>query len=334
MIHQANLSVESQWQKDFKQSFTRPEDLLNFLDLPPENFEQDIKARSLFNMRVPKFFAGLMKKGDQNDPLFLQVMPSHQEFIEKAGFTSDPLQEHEAKIPGLLHKYKSRVLLMFKTGCAINCRYCFRREFPYSDNAVNKQKLLDALDYIGQRNEINEVILSGGDPLMADDSSIEWFIKECEKIAHIKRLRIHSRLPVVLPNRITETFIDLLAKSSLQTILVFHINHKNEISPQLTQKVSLLKKANITVLNQAVLLKNVNDSIQSQVELSESLFEADILPYYLHLLDKVKGASHFDIAETKVREIYSGMLAELPGFLVPKLVREVGGETSKTPVLP
>ena len=334
MIQQASLSVESQWQKELKQSFTRPEELLNYLGLNPEHFAEDSKARTLFNMRVPKHFVDLMTKEDPRDPLLLQVLPSKNEFVEVPEFVSDPLVEHEAKKPGLLHKYKSRVLLMFKTGCAVNCRYCFRRHFPYADNAVNKSKLVEALEYIASQPEVNEVILSGGDPLMADDKTILWFVRECEKLPQLKRLRIHTRLPVVLPTRLTEELKQTLATSKLKTIMVLHVNHANEISKELSFACRNLKLAGITLLNQAVMLKDVNDSVETQVELAEALFESDILPYYLHLFDKVKGASHFYISDQQAKQIYSEMLARLPGFLVPKLVREIGGETSKTPVLP
>lgn len=334
MIQQASLSVESQWQKELKQSFTRPEELLTFLNLDPQQYEQDSKARKLFNMRVPRHFAKLMNKSDPNDPLLLQVLPSKQEFVEEIGFIADPLQEHEAKKPGLLHKYQSRVLLMFKTGCAVNCRYCFRRHFPYADNSINKQKLEEALRYIASEPEINEVILSGGDPLMADDKTVEWFLRECEKLTQLKRFRIHTRLPVVLPSRLTNRLIEVLANSPLKAIVVLHINHKNEISNELSLACHAMKLAGITVLNQAVLLKGINDHVDHQVELSEALFDSDILPYYLHLFDKVKGASHFYTSDLEAGEIYQQMLARLPGFLVPKLVREIGGETSKTPVLP
>lgn len=334
MIQQASLSVESQWQKELKQSFTKPEDLLRFLNLDPEHYQQDVKARKLFNMRVPKHFASLMQKSQPNDPLLLQVLPSKLEFVEEFGFVTDPLLEHDAKQPGLLHKYKSRVLVMFKTGCAVNCRYCFRRHFPYADNSVNKSKLLEVLAYLKGHEEINEVILSGGDPLMADDKAITWFVNECEQIPQLKRLRIHTRLPVVLPNRMTTELKQTLSNSRLQTVIVLHINHQNELSVQLKEACHEFKLAGITLLNQAVLLKGINDTCAEQVALSEALFDSHILPYYLHLFDKVKGASHFYLDDQKAKQIYSEMLAELPGFLVPKLVREIGGETSKTPVLP
>jgi L-lysine 2,3-aminomutase len=334
MIQQAERSVESQWQKELQQSFSDPADLLTFLELEPEKFSLDVAARKLFPVRVPKFFAELMTKKNPNDPLLLQVMPSQREFQKVEGYIADPLLEQKNTKPGLLHKYRSRVLIIFKGGCAVNCRYCFRRHFPYADNQVNKSQLLEHLEYIRQHQELNEVILSGGDPLMANDQHIDWFIHQLESIKHIKRLRFHTRLPVVLPNRITTTFVELLARTRFSCSVVFHINHKTEVSESLVKKCQLMRSKGIHLFNQAVLLKGVNDSIDAQVDLSEHLFDADILPYYLHLFDKVDGAAHFDVNEQEAKRIYRGMLTALPGFLVPKLVREIGGETSKTPVLP
>ncbi|MBU2882621.1 EF-P beta-lysylation protein EpmB [Psychrosphaera sp. B3R10] len=334
MIHQAERSVESLWQKELKQSFSDPLALLNFLSLDPLDFAADIDARKLFPMRVPRFFAELMQKNNPTDPLLLQVLPRKSEFKQVDGFTSDPLLEQNNSTPGLLHKYRSRVLIIFKSGCAVNCRYCFRRDFPYEENQVNKQQLLQHLAYIESHPEINEVILSGGDPLMAKDEHIAWFVEQLELIKHIKRLRLHTRLPVVMPNRITEKLIAILSKTRLKSSIVFHINHQNEISDMLAGKCHQLRIQGIHLFNQAVILKGINNTIKQQVELSERLYDVDILPYYLHLLDKVVGAAHFDVPEDEVKQIYRGMLAELPGFLVPKLVREIGGETSKTPVLP
>ncbi len=337
MIQQANLSVESQWQKELKESFTRLEDLLHFLQIDSLTMAEDSRARDLFSMRVPKPFARLMTPNNEHDPLLLQVLPSRNEFLESADFVADPLDEHDSKQPGLLHKYQSRVLIMFKTGCAVNCRYCFRRHFPYADNSVNKKQLLEHIEYLKHHPEVNEVILSGGDPLMAKDDALLWFINELQHITHIKRLRIHTRLPVVIPSRITHDLVNILSNAAtnhFKVLMVLHINHANEISDALKNGVTRLKQANVTILNQAVFLNGVNDSVAAQVALSEQLFEADILPYYLHLFDKVKGAVHFDVHEERVKYIYQGMLKALPGFLVPKLVREIGGEVSKTPISP
>lgn len=294
--------------------------------------ENDIKARSLFPVRVPLPFIKKIRHGDANDPLLLQVMPRHQEFLTKSGFNKDPLLEQDNNQPGLLHKYKSRVLVMFKTGCAVNCRYCFRRHFPYQENQLNKRSLIDALSYIKADKNINEVILSGGDPLMAKDDAISWFLDELEQIPQIKRMRIHSRLPVVIPARITEQLCERLAKSPLKVIFVNHINHANEIDSDFKNAMNMLKQANVLLLNQAVILKDVNDTVDAQINLSEALFDANVLPYYLHLLDKVEGASHFDIDEAQAIKIMAELLEALPGFLVPKLVREIGGQKSKTPI--
>lgn len=221
---------------------------------------------------------------------------------------------------------------MFKTGCAVNCRYCFRRHFPYQENQLNKRSLLDALSYIKSDNNINEVILSGGDPLMAKDDAISWFLDELEQLPQIKRMRIHTRLPVVIPARITDELCERLARSPLKIVFVNHINHANEIDDDFKAAMQKLKQVGVVLFNQAVILKDVNDTTAAQVNLSEALFDADVLPYYLHLLDKVEGASHFDISEEQAIKIMAELLEALPGFLVPKLVREIGGEKSKTPI--
>ena len=332
MIQRNEANLHKNWQKELANVVTCPKVLLEMVGLSSQVHENDIKARSLFPVRVPLPFIKKIRHGDANDPLLLQVMPRHQEFLTKSGFNKDPLLEQDNNQPGLLHKYKSRVLVMFKTGCAVNCRYCFRRHFPYQENQLNKRSLIDALSYIKSDKNINEVILSGGDPLMAKDDAISWFLDELEQIPQIKRMRIHSRLPVVIPARITEQLCERLAKSPLKIIFVNHINHANEIDNDFKNAMKMLKKADVLLLNQAVILKDVNDSVDAQIHLSEALFDADVLPYYLHLLDKVEGASHFDIDEQQAIKIQAELLKALPGFLVPKLVREIGGQKSKTPI--
>lgn len=332
MIQRNEANLHKNWQKELANVITCPKVLLEMVGLSSQVHENDIKARSLFPVRVPVPFIKKMRYGDANDPLLLQVMPRHQEFIEKTGFNKDPLEEQNNSQPGLLHKYKSRVLVMFKTGCAVNCRYCFRRHFPYQENQLNKRSLLDALEYIKADSNINEVILSGGDPLMAKDDAVSWFMDELEQLPQIKRMRIHSRLPVVIPARITDELCARFAQSPLKIVFINHINHANEIDDDFKAAMQKLKKAGVTLFNQAVILKDVNDSSSAQIALSEALFDADILPYYLFLLDKVAGASHFDIDESQAREIMAEMLNALPGFLVPKLVREIGGQKSKTPI--
>ncbi|MCG7551871.1 EF-P beta-lysylation protein EpmB [Pseudoalteromonas sp. Of11M-6] len=332
MIQINEVNLQTNWQKELANVVTDPQELLNILGLHDQFDARDFAAKRLFPMRVPHPFIAKMRHGDRHDPLLLQVLPVHQEYLTEAGFSKDPLEEQDAPVPGLLHKYRSRVLLMLKTGCAVNCRYCFRRHFPYQDNQVNKRTLEPVFDYLRAHHEINEVILSGGDPLMAKDDMIAWVLKQLEAIPQIKRLRIHSRLPVVIPARVTEELCQRLANSHLKVILVNHINHANEIDDTFKAAMQKLKQANVTLLNQAVLLKGINNDVAAQAQLSEALFDADILPYYLHLLDKVEGASHFDVEEREAKAIMAELLEVLPGFLVPKLVREIGGQPSKTPI--
>ncbi len=325
-------SVEQNWLKQLANGISDPVKLLQMLDLAPENYTQDIAARRLFAQRVPLSFVQRMEKGNPADPLLLQVLPSRNEFTLQAGYSEDPLLEQHNEIPGLLHKYQNRALLIVKGGCAVNCRYCFRRHFPYQDNKGNKFAWQRSLQYVAEHTELNELILSGGDPLMAKDEELQWLIEQVADIPHIKRLRIHSRLPVVIPARITDTLCTLLAQSRLQVIMVTHINHSHEINTELTTALSKLRQNGITLLNQSVLLKGVNDSVAAQVNLSEALFDAGVLPYYLHVLDKVQGAAHFFVSDERAREIMAGLVQQVSGYLVPKLTREIGGRPSKTPL--
>ncbi|APE04875.1 MAG: EF-P beta-lysylation protein EpmB [Alteromonas sp.] len=332
IIPKKAISVEHNWQKDLSNSFTDPVKLIHHLNLDAEKYHQHAKARRLFPMRVPQHFVELMEKGNPNDPLLLQVMPLSDEFLTSPDYSEDPLDEHDTAGKGLLHKYDSRVLLMVRTGCAVNCRYCFRRHFPYAENAVNKSQWKDALSYIASDSSINEVIFSGGDPLMAKDEHLAWLASEIAAIDHVKRLRIHTRLPVVLPNRLCQEFEDWFTALPLQTVLVLHANHEKEISFELEEALNRLRRKGVTLLNQSVLLKGINDSADAICELSERLFAAGVLPYYLHVLDKVQGASHFFVSDDDGRAIMKEAIKRLPGFLVPKLVREIGGQPGKTPI--
>lgn len=327
-----HLCDENSWQKDLRQVITDPKELLSLLNINANEYSQHFKARKLFPVRVPLPFIKRINKGDINDPLLRQVMPLSSEFVITDGFVTDPLQEHDTAVEGLLHKYKNRVLMIVKSGCAVNCRYCFRRHFPYQENSPNKQRWQQALQYIAEHEEITEVIFSGGDPLMASDEHLAWLVTQIEAIAHIKRLRIHTRLPVVIPNRITHDLINLLSKSRLKVTMVLHINHGNEIDSDFDRALEPLRAARIPLFNQSVLLKGVNDSAETLIALSEKMFDIGIIPYYLHLLDAVQGAAHFDVTEQEAIKIVKKMLATLPGFLMPKLVREIAGEANKTPI--
>jgi len=318
------------WLEILANAVSDPEMLLRMLNLPVNDFAKDIQARRLFPMRVPLPFVQKMEKGNPQDPLFLQVMTAQQEFLAEKGFSKDPLDEQQAAAPNILHKYHNRLLLMVKGGCAINCRYCFRRHFPYNQNKGNKANWLKALDYIAENPQIEEIIWSGGDPLMAKDHEIDWLIKQLEKIPYLQRLRIHTRLPVVIPQRITDELCQILAQSRFQTVLVTHINHANEIDGIFADAMNKLKAIGVTLLNQSVLLKQINDNANTLKSLNEKLFSVGILPYYLHLLDKVEGASHFYISDESAGQIYQDLQKISSGYLVPKLAREIAHEPNKT----
>jgi len=336
IIPKKTQSVETHWQKELANSFTTLESLLQYLQIDTQSLPIAIghhnKARQLFPMRVPKPFANLMTLGNWHDPLLQQVLPQHAEFLEKDGFVTDPLGEQDNKQKGLIHKYKSRVLVLVRTACAVNCRYCFRRHFPYQDNHLQQSDYSHLIDYIKNDASLNEVIFSGGDPLMAKDQHLAKLSESINAIAHIKRLRIHTRLPVVIPSRINTEFMQWISALTIKPIIVLHINHANEISEKLIEKCELLREAGVTLLNQSVLLKGINDSADALEDLSERLFEANILPYYLHMFDPVKGASHFDVSKHEASEIMAKLIKRLPGFLVPKLVKEIAGQPGKTPI--
>ncbi|MFJ5472266.1 EF-P beta-lysylation protein EpmB [Pectobacterium carotovorum] len=335
MAHIVTLNIPSRedWLQQLADVITDPDELLQLLALNDHaKLRQGSDARRLFALRVPRAFAARMQKGNPDDPLLLQVLTAREEFIATPGFTHDPLDEQHSVVPGLLHKYHNRALLLVKGGCAVNCRYCFRRHFPYQDNQGNKANWRQALDYIRQHPELDEIIFSGGDPLMAKDHELDWLITELEHIPHLKRLRIHSRLPVVIPARITDALCDRLSRSSLQVLLVTHINHPQEIDPDLTQSMARLRRAGVTLLNQSVLLRGVNDNAETLAQLSNALFDAGILPYYLHVLDKVQGAAHFLVDDNEARVLVKALLKKVSGYLVPRLAREIGGEASKTPL--
>lgn len=328
------LYQEQNWQSQLSDLITDPLELLETLKLSPDQLLSGaILASEQFRLRVPRAFIGKMKVGDPFDPLLLQVLPHHLELEEHEGYVTDPLDEEAANhLPGVLHKYQSRFLLTLTGACAVHCRYCFRRHFPYQENLPKNDDWLNIKKYLNLQTKINEVILSGGDPLTLSNRKLALWIQRLESIEHIKILRIHSRVPVVIPNRIDDELVSLLKNSRLRVILVIHSNHAAELDDFTCLKLSQLIEQNILVFNQAVLLKNVNDSAETLINLSHRLFEARILPYYLHVLDKVKGAHHFDLNSGRVDQIYQDVLAGLPGYLVPKLVREIAGEKNKTPL--
>ncbi|MBP6352559.1 MAG: EF-P beta-lysylation protein EpmB [Acinetobacter sp.] len=328
------LHQEKNWQSQLSDLITDPSELLHVLELSSEQLLSGaIMASEQFKLRVPRAFVRKMQVGNPLDPLLLQVLPHHLELEEHPEFVTDPLGEEAAnQMPGVLHKYQSRFLLTLTGACAIHCRYCFRRHFPYQENLPKNEDWLKIKHYIEQNPSINEVILSGGDPLTLSNRKLALWIERLSSLDQIKIVRIHSRVPIVIPNRIDEEFISILKNSRLRIIVVVHSNHASELDDYTCSKLLQLSLHHITVLNQAVLLKGVNDSAQSLTELSYRLFEARVMPYYLHVLDKVKGAQHFDLRSSQIDQIYNDVLASLPGYLVPKLVREIAGEKNKTPL--
>jgi EF-P beta-lysylation protein EpmB len=328
------LKPQQSWNQQLKQAIRTLPELLEAVDLELSELNQRQQACADFPLLVPRSFVERMEKGNPNDPLLLQVLPQAQENLEAEGFIKDPLAEKHSNLSkGLIHKYNSRVLLIMSSGCAVNCRYCFRRHFPYSENRTGDDDWQNILQYLAADNSIEEVIFSGGDPLMMNDQQLAQRIADLEQIPHIERLRIHTRLPVVIPERITEQLTQLLSDTRFITIMVLHINHANELKQVLQPQLRALLQAGVMLLNQAVLLKGVNDTFAAQQALSKALISLNITPYYLHLLDKVQGAQHFAIADDEAIKIYKQMLNNLSGYLLPKLVREESGKGSKTPVI-
>ncbi len=332
MIPQSQADVIfADWQDELSHAVKNPALLLQMLGL--EDRLQAINAESLknFPLRVTQSYINKMRYGDPQDPLLRQVFPLIDENIEVEGFSADPVGDHLAiSSPGILHKYQGRALLLTTGACAIHCRYCFRRHFPYSESNPLASQWQQSLASLQKDHSIREVIFSGGDPLALTDAKLAAMVEDLQKIPHIKRLRIHTRLPLVLPKRINKSLLSWASKSSLRVVMVIHANHANEIDAETADALSLLRDAGCELLNQAVLLRGVNDDAERLIALSEKLSEVQVLPYYLHLLDKVQGASHFDVDEAKGIALTAEMRRELPGYLVPRLVREQQGEASKT----
>lgn len=328
------LYREQNWKSQLSDLITDPKELLQCLNLSETQLLSGaILACDSFKLRVPRAFVKKIRLCDPLDPLLLQVLPHHLELEEHAGFVTDPLGEEQANhLPGVLHKYESRFLLTLTGACAVHCRYCFRRHFPYQENLPKNKDWINIQHYIESHPQINEIILSGGDPLTLSNQKLAIWIERLASLTQIKTLRIHTRVPIVIPERLDNELLSLLKNSRMSIVVVVHSNHANELDSFTIHQLKKLNHINITVLNQSVLLKGVNDSAEVLSELSQRLFDARIMPYYLHVLDKVKGAQHFDLKHSAIEHIYTELLAMLPGYLVPKLVREIAGEKNKTPL--
>jgi EF-P beta-lysylation protein EpmB len=324
---------EPAWKQELAEAYRHAGELLAALGVNPEAIPDLDTAAPGFRMLVPRAFAALMTPDDPRDPLLRQVLPLGAERLSVAGFSRDPVGDAFAdRGQGLLRKYAGRALLIVTGGCAVHCRYCFRRHFPYAALGETPDRTAVAMASIAADPEISEVILSGGDPLMLDDDRLGALLEQLHEIPHLKRLRIHSRLPVVLPSRVTDTLCRCLASARLATILVIHANHPSELGAQAEDALQRLRRADLTLLNQSVLLRGVNDTAPTLGALSERLFECGVLPYYLHQLDPVEGAAHFAVSDSQALRLSEELRHRLPGYLVPRLVREIPGLGSKSPL--
>lgn len=321
------------WQKLLQRAFRQPATLLAHLNIAPDAVAPD--PHPDFAMLVPEPFVQRMQPGDPMDPLLRQVLPTQQELQQQPGFIADPLGETDQALdfqraPALMQKYEGRVLLITTPGCAVNCRYCFRRHFPYHDHKPKNHA--QALQAIRSDNSISEVILSGGDPLLLGDNALASLLQQINAIPHVERIRLHSRLPIVLPQRVTQGLLDLLQGSRCPVALVVHCNHAQELDPQTARAFACLRGAGVHLLNQSVLLHGVNDEVDALCQLSHGLFAQGVLPYYLHMPDAVSGTAHFDVMDAKGVTLHAQMRNQLPGYLLPRLVREEPGGASKTPM--
>ena len=335
MIQLSTTSVETytsspDWKVRLSQSKMTTSELLSYLDIDKHPLA-NTEAEKLFELRVPKDYLDKLKKGDPLDPLLLQIPPKNQDLLKVVVFTDNPLDEGDYNpVRGLFHKYKNRVLLIASSTCAINCRYCFRRTFPYNEHKQSRSDWQAALDYIHSNKQLDEVIFSGGDPLIQTNQSLLWLLHEVDKIKHITRIRIHTRMLTSLPERLDDQLFEGLKALNTPLVIVTHCNHPNELGNDLKPIFDKLRSANITLLNQSVLLKQVNDSAAILTELSKKLFQLGILPYYLFLLDPVSGSAHFEVSLIDAKKLYQELQGGLPGYLLPRLSVEISGMSSKT----
>lgn len=318
-----------QWQQELAQAIRDPALLWQALELDATSLPAAYAAAGKFPLLVPLPYLARMRRGDPTDPLLRQVLPLDHELRDVAGFVCDPVGDLAAQVaPGVLHKYRGRVLLTATGACAVHCRYCFRRHFPYAATHDDAQ-FSAAIAYIAAHTDVHEVILSGGDPLTLSDRKLGNFVTAVAALPHVQRLRIHTRVPVVLPSRIDDALATWMQDTRLQIVVVLHVNHAREIDAAVIAACARLRALDVTLLNQSVLLAGVNDDVETLAELSEALFAAGVLPYYLHVLDRVAGAAHFDVPTAHAQHLHRGLQARLPGYLVPRLVREQAGAEAK-----
>lgn len=328
-----HLGTQKNWQTQISEAITDIDEILGLLKL--EHLADNFYKPTNFPIKIPRSFVAKMQVGNAQDPLFLQVVPDKKALTKITGYTADPLQEAEYNPQkGVLHKYKSRVLLTVTGACAVHCRYCFRQHFDYASNIPNSSQIMEVVDYIQKQPEVNEVLFSGGDPLSLSNRRILQWLTSLDEITHIKTVRFHTRLPVLIPERIDDGLLEVVAEFAdrFNLVMVIHCNHANEVDANTARYLQRLKQSGVTLLNQAVLLAGVNDTVDAQVVLSEHLFAVGVLPYYLFLLDKVDGAAYYDVEESRAVALYWQMLERLPGYLMPKLAREIANKPYKTPI--
>jgi len=327
------LAAPVRWQQRWREAIRDPRELLRQLGLDPAELGVSDEAAGQFAVRVPQGFAARMRHGDRHDPLLRQVLPITDELKVVPGFSLDAVGDGAAKkATGVIQKYRGRALLVTTGSCAINCRYCFRRHFDYGTENAAREGWRDAVEAIAQDPDIDEVILSGGDPLSLATHKLIELTQALKQIPHLRRLRIHSRLPVVLPERVDDELVQWIASLPWPVAFVIHANHANEFDASVDAAMARLRAAGATLLNQAVLLRGVNDSIEALQRLSERSFAAGVLPYYLYQVDRVEGVAHFEVADDTAKDLHAQLTARLSGYLVPKLVREISGDSSKRPV--
>jgi EF-P beta-lysylation protein EpmB len=329
-----SASQPTRWQAELADAIASPDDLVAALGLDPGLLQPAQVAAAGFRLRVPRSYVSRMRHGDPADPLLRQVLPIARELEDVTDYVTDPLGEHAAlRVPGLLQKYRGRALIITTSACAVHCRYCFRREFPYSEQTSDAPRWSAALSEIGRDSSLDEVILSGGDPLSLSDARLKSLTDALATIPHVRRLRVHTRQPIVLPSRVDDG-LGWLRSVRLRTVFVLHANHPNEIDSEVRIACEKLRASGVTLLNQSVLLRGVNDNVDVLAELSRRLFDTGVLPYYLHVLDRVRGAAHFEVPEPEARVIAGELASRLPGYLVPRLVREIYGAPAKVTLSP
>ncbi|HEV7226439.1 MAG TPA: EF-P beta-lysylation protein EpmB [Pirellulales bacterium] len=327
----AGLPAGRPWQRALREAVRDPRELCRLLKLPPEHEAAAVRAAGAFGLFAPRGYVARMRVGDPHDPLLRQVLPLGEELVEAPGFAADPVGDAAATLhAGLLQKYQGRALMVTTGACAVHCRYCFRRHYPYSEGPHSLAEWEPALERLAADASIDEVLLSGGDPLTLVDPWLARLAERLAQIGHLRRLRVHTRLPIVIPERVCDELLAWLRGTRLTPIVVVHANHPAEISPAVAAALGRLVDAGIPVLNQAVLLRGVNDDVDALAELCRRLVDLRVMPYYLHQLDRVEGAAHFEVAEETGRRLIAELRRRLPGYAVPRYVRETAGELGKS----